>query len=246
MTYQDNGYNPRVGYTQQFRQAAAGLDPDLMHWWTFDDVYTDVVDENYTFVPQAGTPTFVSGVWNNAVRVTQTPSNGNLLVDVTTPTTIDGGASFTVTSWFKQNTASSSSSTMYVWGNSPIGNCWFLDNLNTQSEAEFFIAGTSGSISCKSAYISDTGVWIFHAATWDEDTDTATKYHGVNGASLVTTNGVEASWTGPRKTFTATDLRCGYFTGGDVTIDDCRIYRVAKDAAAIQALYDEGKAALGL
>jgi len=224
----------RYAFTQRYNVMYRKGVPPPIHQWTYDDVYTDAVG-SITFVPQMGTPTFEAALINNGVRCTA--SAGNLLASGLTQAVIDGGSDgpFSVAGWVKQNSAGSTWSMLYAIDSSPFTNIWFVDNNNAQDESEFFVAGVTGSLNAKGPRITSTGVWVFMAGVYDPTGPTATLYLGEAG--VLTSYPHTGSITGGRKN-NADSLRGPYFSGGDFTQDQMRIWDEAVSPAHMQQLYD--------
>jgi hypothetical protein len=243
MTYQDNGYSPglRVGYHQQFRRPSGDIAASLMHRWTFDDTYDDSVEASgWTWAPQTGSPSFVAGVFDNAVSVSSTA--GSLLISSVSVSDLDGGDNFTVSVWFKFGATNKDLMT-YRLSNNAIQ---FIHS-DTSNYFRAIVSGAAGSIRADGTEITTDGVWNFAAMTWDEESDTLILYQGTNGAALTSATGSELSWTGPRNTSGTPNLQCAYFmTAGPHVVEDLRVYSIALTEGEVQTLYDAGKDALGL
>jgi hypothetical protein len=213
-----------------------------MHRWTFDDTYDDSVEASgWTWVPQNGSPSFVTGVFDNAVSVSSTADN--LLLSSVSVSDLDGGDNFTVSAWFK---FSATNKDFVIWR---------FDNNSVQfvhsDTSNYFRArvqdGAAGTNIADGTEITTTGVWNFAAMTWDEESDTLILYQGTNGAALTSATGVESGWTGPRNTSGTPNLQTAYFlSGGPHEFEDLRVYSIALTEGELQTLYDEGKDALGL
>lgn len=219
----------------------ATLEAALIHSWRYESDYTDLRG-TITFVPQAGSPSFEAGIIGNGVRVT--PSAGNLLATGLTAAVIDGGGSFTAAGWAKANQASSSWSILYAITVSPFANVWLLDNNFAQNEAEFYISdgGGAGNLRALAPYVANVGAWVFMCGVYDAADESSKLYLGIDGAALVSYEGAPTSWIGPRDTGHDA-LRAGYFTVGDVTLDEGRIWNEPLTPTLVDAVYQEGLAA---
>ena len=217
----------------------ARRDHSLLHRWMMNDVYTDSVG-SITFVPQAGTPIFEAALIGNGVRVT--PGNEQLLATGLNGGLIDGAGSFTICGWAKQNTADSHWYILYSIHASPFSNTWFLGHTAVSNQHFFHVidGGNGAQKAEELTKITALGQWIFQAGVWDDVAEQGTYYFGINSGALQTRASTSSGWTGPRRKDNDA-LRSGFFTVGDVTLDEIRIWKEAKPSTFIQAIYDAEK-----
>jgi hypothetical protein len=241
MTYRDNGYVPRVGYSQQFREVApAGVRPDvLLHHWGFEGDYTDSVG-SLTLSPQIGTPTFVTGL-NGGQAVRLTASDYYLQSASTTVALLDGGASFSASGWFKQASANQILTLLHPSGGTQ--GTWLLKNHQPSlnwAAAEVWDQSMAARWRATDSLVTDTGVWVFMALTWNQSTETLNMYIGINGAALNSFAGTEAGSYTTRWTGTTQFRSCTAAPAGNIDLDDFRIWNIELTAAEVAEEYAEG------
>jgi hypothetical protein len=235
MTYQDNGYVPRVGYTQQFRQAAEEI-PELLFAYTYDDFDGTVTSDETGYFPNLTCPgasptTGVTGLCQtrtfNGTGLNETSdSNWGLLNEDT-----DWSVSF----WCQPKTGAGA----------PYGGDGYA--LRVQCGAGYFLNVSGPATSTTGTWINVGSVnwqhngisvaWHHHVITYEAATGTVTEYFdGGGGTNRGTATFFQPNCTGISGT-------CfGYY---DTTrpIDEFYGWRVLLTAQEASDLWNSGSGA---
>lgn len=234
------------GRVHQF--AGPSFDPDLMHWWKFDNDLKDTVGD-LDLTAQFGPPTYAAGVFNTGTEIDfdkRIFAKGGV-----SDTEIYGGKDgWTHTGWAKNNIDSDYWTTWYPVPTPLTTSAAIVYNVASQNKCEFYIQGQAGTKMRATGALIGAGMagkWTFVACLWDEVAEESLFYRGLNGAALISTAGNKVGWTGPRLKPAVGEVRIasGTLVTGHM-LDDIRIYSKLLSLEEINAIYDEGKAALGL
>lgn len=211
--------------------------PVPIHVWDFEDDLTDSVsDLNLTF--QYGSPTYAAGLDGQAVKAyndNSTPWSSSVPT-----TTLDGGGSFTVTTWVKQEGIISTSFSIIQPTGATQGP-WKIYNhqsLNYLAAEVWNQAQTGRYRATIAPAFDDTNVWIFVAMTWDNAGLALKLYKGTNGAALVTADGVATNWLSGPRWAGSTQFRALWYPSSWAWMDNTRIYNTALSESQIGAIYD--------
>jgi hypothetical protein len=248
MTYQDNGYVSRVGYTQQFALAGAAVDPrwdNLMAGWTLDESSDGSGQVDRADVLGTYTMTDVN---TTASRAGNIGNGADFVLADNTHLTNTSGSDFawlsgsgpkTVSLW-KLND-SFSSLHFFVGNGSGVGSQqggWYI--YTVPGGAITFgisdVAGTWKNYS-SSGTAPNTGEW-YHLVCWY---DSGTTWLAINDGSP---ENLGAAFTLASGAGSLLDLRLGYMPNGsfplDGGLDEVYIFSDVKDAAWRTAMYNAG------
>jgi hypothetical protein len=213
--------------------------PGLLAYWKWEDNNIDEV-AGYLGVWQNGSEQYVDG-WGRAAKVDG--SNYDIRSAVTA-TRCGDREDLTWSFWYYPNNVSAGTTTCWRGVLPAVYDILLVVN-NSSPFVRARVYGQSGIYGVEPAIAGTSQVWNFVCMTWIESSDTGVLYHGIDGAALQTWSLADSAFVGPRRR-NATVFGLGSFTVDEFWLDDFRYYGVAKDAAGVQALYDEGKTALGL
>jgi hypothetical protein len=147
MTYNDNGYVPRIGYAQQFRQAGASstLNNGLFHFWKLDETSGSRLDSvgTYHMSQLINGPTYETGVIGNALKLVQASSQQIYGVGTTSD------KARTWAAWFKTVSVTGAPIIMGGTASSP----------DTRRQSEIFWSGTSIICTQRSSFSFQTATW---------------------------------------------------------------------------------------
>lgn len=218
------------------------LDPDLVRWWQFENNLTDTISGLSLTPSVGGTPLYEAAVYGNGARAKSTSRDWRLYSQ--TCVQRDGGADFTVSCWFKAYVANDYQVFYYPFGGG--SESTILYNLKSQNKSEFAIRGSAGYIKADGPYLDMNNLWCFMAGTWDDTAEEAILYYSSNGAALGSVVGSEIGWSGPRAKLDGYERVGVYGTATGTLIDDMRVYKRKFSSGDVDALFQDGKSALGL
>jgi len=211
----------------------------LIHHWRYDGDYTDEKNADFTFAVVAGTPVFEdSSIDGKGVRVT--PNNEKLRVRNETPATMDGGSSFTVTAWMKQNSSSSPAGSSLYQRKFDDGNCWFLHTFQTETIFRMF-STNNDFLTSTGPQMNDQGKWFFLAGVWDDVAKTTELWIGKEGEELTRYSQNTETGTFTVRRLDGDTLRDGFFLVGDITIDNTRLYNGVMSSTFLLNQFDSEK-----
>lgn len=218
-------------------------DPDLLAYWKYEDNSIDEV-AGYNGVWNTGSAQYTAG-WGQAAKI----DAGN--ADIQAAATIARCGDYddlTFSFWHYPNNAAGANITCTRVA-LPITYNVLVVSQPTAPFVRARVYGQAGYYGVEPAAAGMAQVWNFICVTWIEASDTGVLYVGTDGGGIqnwaLADPGGAGAWTGPRLK-TADGFRLAGWPTNESWLDDLRYYRVAKDAAGVQALYDEGKTALGL
>jgi hypothetical protein len=212
-------------------------DPDLLAHWKFENNSIDEV-AGYTPTWENGSAQYTDG-WGRAAKIDG--SNNSLALSVSVIRCGDG-PDLTCSFWHYPNNAGGANLTCARVDLSPTVYDFALTSQPTSPFVRATVYGQSGFYRAEPNPAGMAQVWNFVCMTWVDSTDTGVLYVGIDGAALQTTSLTDNSYVSPRNR-QADGIRLGWQPTNESWLDDFRYYRVVKD---VQALYDEGKTALGL
>lgn len=230
-------------YSSQGAPAPSSTMPLPQLAWDFQSSNVDYVSSlspSYSTVAGALTslPTFVSGKYNQAIRLTQTAPNAGANTYVlwslaSSPISIDT-TGITVACWVNWTTFQGSLISMYDAFTNVLG--IYMTTTATQTGQGF-----SGTQALKNATsntsTNSTGVWYHVALTYNSSAVILYK-NGV-GTTPVTTGAPSVTITGIRIGSQGNNINPTYagYACADCAIDDLRIYNTALTSAQVQAVY---------
>jgi hypothetical protein len=213
---------------------------ELMHV-AFDGNSDDPISSwNSTWLD--GSPTYTTdAVWEQAALMSTT--NRRAAFTGREPDVVGDHGDFGVFVWYKGTTGGqcvisrwdSSSTYMWSFAISPGTSVW-----------QGIVYDTTGGTKQRTVAFTDLDVWVFTGISWNNATETGSGYLGINGATLNGFALTDSGWTGPKRSSGVPDLTLGGSVSWDVKLDDFRYYGRFLSTAEVTALYDEGKAALGI
>lgn len=230
---------------QDFLPYSGDFDPDLLTYWQYENSDADSI-LGISAPWQNGTPEYVDAVFGKGAAMDNSPANNYMLASASVATVGDT-PDFTWTLWSYHD-----SSTNGTWNYARIKSPADYDILLVVNSVSNFVRARVfesnvaylGSEAAIGGDIRNT--WSFWAIAHEDATDTAYLYKGLNGASLVQLQLTAAGgYVGPRRR-AADEIRMGWLPVERTIFDDFRYYGVYKNSASVDAIYAEGKAALGL
>ena len=211
--------------------------------WQFENSNVDYVSSlspSYSTVSGALTslPTFVSGKYNQAIRLAQTAANSGANTYVlwslaASPISIDT-TGITIACWVNWTTLPGSFISMYDSFSNVLG--IYMNSTQTYTGRGF--SGTQALTNATSnTSTNSTGVW-YHVALTYNSTSVILYKNGV-GTTPVATGAPGVTITGLRIGSQANNINPTYvgYACADCTIDDLRIYNTALTAAQVQSVY---------
>jgi len=211
--------------------------------WQFENSNVDYVSSlspSYSTVSGALTslPTFVSGKYNQAIRLAQTAANAGANTYVlwslaASPISIDT-TGITIACWVNWTTLSGSLVSMYDAFTNVLG--IYMTSTLTYTGRGF--SGTQALTNATSNTATNSvGVW-YHIALTYNSTSVILYKNGVGGAP-VATGSPGVTITGIRIGSQANNINPTYvgYACSDCAIDDLRIYNTALTAAQVQSVY---------
>jgi len=211
--------------------------------WDFQSSNVDYMaglSPSYSTVNGALTnlPTFVSGKYKQAIRLTQTAPNAGANTYVlwslaSRPISIDT-TGITIACWVNWTTLSGSFVSMYDAFSNVLG--IYMSSTQTYTGRGF--SGTQALVNATSnTSTNSTGVW-YHVALTYNSTSVILYKNGV-GATPVSTGASGVTITGIRIGSQGNNINPTYvgYSCSDCAIDDLRIYNTALTAAQVQTIY---------
>jgi len=211
--------------------------------WQFENSNVDYVSSlspSYSTVSGALTslPTFVSGKYNQAIRLAQTAANAGANTYVlwslaASPISIDT-TGITIACWVNWTTLPGSFISIYDSFSNVLG--IYMNSTQTYTGRGF--SGTQALTNATSnTSTNSTGVW-YHIALTYNSTSVILYKNGV-GTTPVATGAPGVTVTGLRIGSQANNINPTYvgYACADCTIDDLRVYNVALTSTQVQSVY---------
>jgi hypothetical protein len=232
-------------YSSQGAPAPSRAMPLTQLAWDFQSSNVDYViglSPSYSSINGALTnlPTYVSGKYNQGIRLTQTAPNAGANTYVlwslaSSPISIDT-TGVTIACWVNWTTFQGSFVSMYDAFSNVLG----IYMSSTQTFTGRGFSGTQALTNATSnTSTNSTGVW-YHIALTYNSTAVILYRNGVGGTP-VSTGPPSVNITGIRIGSQANNIQGPYngYACADCTIDDLRVYNTALTSAQIQAIYNQ-------